>query len=151
MGPAIFPKAGGGVAAPLRAAVRLVKEGGADMLKLDGAAEFPEAVRALTRAGIPVFAQFGLTPQTALKYGVPYSAQASAGAQAPPEMTAKLGAAAKLLEEAGAPPPRLHQFRAGGRRGGRTSCRDPGPGRLGRRAMARRAGAFGAHGHRLRG
>src|SRR6266567_7510134 len=79
-----------GVDAALRAAIRLVKEGGADMLKLDGAAEFPEAVRALTRAGIPVFAQFGLTPQTALKYGLPYSAQNSAGAQATAEMAAKL-------------------------------------------------------------
>src|SRR5438270_11130745 len=43
----------------LRAAIRLVKEGGADMVKLDGAADFPETVRALVRAGIPVFAQFG--------------------------------------------------------------------------------------------
>jgi 3-methyl-2-oxobutanoate hydroxymethyltransferase len=91
-----------GVDSAVRAAIRLVKEGGADMVKLDGAAEFPEAVRAITRAGIPVFAQFGLTPQTALKYGMPYSAQASAGAQATPEMTARLVEEAKLLEEAGA-------------------------------------------------
>jgi 3-methyl-2-oxobutanoate hydroxymethyltransferase len=91
-----------GTDSAVRAAIRLVKEAGADMIKLDGAADFPDAVRALVRAGIPVFAQFGLTPQTALKYGVPYSAQASAGAQAPPEMTAKLVAAAKLLEDAGA-------------------------------------------------
>ena len=65
------------------------------MIKLDGAADFPEAVRALTRAGIPVFAQFGLTPQTAMKYGIPYSAQAAAGAQATAEMTAKLVEEAK--------------------------------------------------------
>jgi 3-methyl-2-oxobutanoate hydroxymethyltransferase len=91
-----------GVDAALRAAIRLVKEGGADMLKLDGAADFPEAVRALTRAGIPVFAQFGLTPQTAMKYGIPYSAQAGAGAQATAEMAAKLVEEAKMLEEAGA-------------------------------------------------
>jgi 3-methyl-2-oxobutanoate hydroxymethyltransferase len=57
-------------------------EGGADMVKVDAAADFPEAVKALTRAGIPVFAQFGLTPQTALKYGIPYSAQNSPGAAA---------------------------------------------------------------------
>lgn len=86
----------------LKAAVRLVKEGGADMVKLDAAAEFPEAVTALTRAGIPVFAQFGLTPQTAMKYGIPYSAQNSAGAQATAEMTAKLVQEAKILEAAGA-------------------------------------------------
>jgi 3-methyl-2-oxobutanoate hydroxymethyltransferase len=91
-----------GIDSALRAAIRLVKEGGADMIKLDGAAEFPDAVTALTRAGIPVFAQFGLTPQTALKYGVSYSAQNSAGAQATPEMTAKLVEEAKMLEEAGA-------------------------------------------------
>jgi 3-methyl-2-oxobutanoate hydroxymethyltransferase len=91
-----------GVDAALRAAIRLVKEGGADMLKLDGAAEFPEAVQALTRAGIPVFAQFGLTPQTAMKYGIPYSAQASAGAQATAEMAEKLVEEAKMLEDAGA-------------------------------------------------
>src|SRR5262249_32608629 len=36
----------------VRAAIRLVKEGGADMVKLDGAADFPESVRALVRAGI---------------------------------------------------------------------------------------------------
>lgn len=89
-----------GVDAALRAAVRLIKEGGADMVKLDAAADFPEAVRAFARAGIPVFAQFGLTPQTALKYGVPYSAQNAPGAQASSEMTAKLVQEAKILEAA---------------------------------------------------
>jgi 3-methyl-2-oxobutanoate hydroxymethyltransferase len=91
-----------GVESALRAAIRLVKEGGADLVKLDAAAEFPDAVRALTRAGIPVFAQFGLSPQTALRYGVPYSAQALPGAQAPAQMTAQLVQEARLLEAAGA-------------------------------------------------
>jgi 3-methyl-2-oxobutanoate hydroxymethyltransferase len=91
-----------GIDSALRAAIRLVKEGGADMVKLDGAADFPDAVRAIVRSGIPVFAQFGITPQTALQYGIPYGAQSAPGAQAPPEMTAKLVAQAKLLEEAGA-------------------------------------------------
>lgn len=50
--------------AALRAAHRLVEEGGADLVKLDGAADFPDAVAAVARAGIPVFAQFGETPQT---------------------------------------------------------------------------------------
>src|SRR5436309_12130664 len=57
-----------GTASALRAAIRLVKEGGADLVKLDGAADFPDAVRAIVRSGIPVFAQFGITPQTALQY-----------------------------------------------------------------------------------
>jgi 3-methyl-2-oxobutanoate hydroxymethyltransferase len=91
-----------GLDSALRVAVRLVKEGGADMLKLDAAAEFPEVVKAITRAGIPVFAQFGLTPQTALKYGLPYSAQNSANALASPEMTAKLVEEAQMLEVVGA-------------------------------------------------
>ena len=52
-----------GTATALRAAIRLVKEAGADMIKLDGAADFPDVVEALVRAGIPVFAQFGITPQ----------------------------------------------------------------------------------------
>ena len=91
-----------GIDSALRAAIRLVKEGGADMVKVDAAAEFPEAVKAITRAGIPVFAQFGLTPQTALKYGLPYSAQNSANALASPEMTAKLVDEAQMLEVVGA-------------------------------------------------
>jgi 3-methyl-2-oxobutanoate hydroxymethyltransferase len=91
-----------GIDAALRAAIRLVKEGGADMVKVDAAADFPEAVKALTRAGIPVFAQFGLTPQTALKYGIPYSTQNSPGAQASAEAAARLVEEAKMLENAGA-------------------------------------------------
>jgi 3-methyl-2-oxobutanoate hydroxymethyltransferase len=91
-----------GIDSAVRAAVRLVKEADADMVKLDGAADFPDTVRALVRAGIPVFAQFGITPQTALQYGIPYGAQSAPGAQVPPEMTAKLVEQAKLLESAGA-------------------------------------------------
>jgi 3-methyl-2-oxobutanoate hydroxymethyltransferase len=82
------------------AAIRLVKEVGVDLVKLDGAADFPAAVEAVTRAGAPVFAQFGITPQTALKYGVEYSAAATA--QVPDEMLGELVAEAKRLESAGA-------------------------------------------------
>src|SRR5262249_44645453 len=91
-----------GMDSALRAAIRVVKEGGADMVKLDGAAEFPEIVRAIVRAGIPVFAQFGITPQTALHYGVEYSAMLKLGAQMPEQMTAKLVDDAKRLADAGA-------------------------------------------------
>jgi 3-methyl-2-oxobutanoate hydroxymethyltransferase len=86
----------------LRAAILMVKEAGADMIKLDGAPQFPDAVRAISRAGIPVFAQFGITPQTALQYGIPYSAASKPGAQVPAELTTKLVEEAKLLEHAGA-------------------------------------------------
>ena len=91
-----------GVDGALAAAFRLVKEGGADLVKVDAAADFPEVVRALVGAGIPVFAQFGLTPQTAVKFGIPYSAQNSPSAQASAEAAEKLVAEAKLLEAAGA-------------------------------------------------
>jgi 3-methyl-2-oxobutanoate hydroxymethyltransferase len=89
-----------GPAAAVRAAIRLVKEAGVDLVKLDGAADFPEAVEAVTRAGVPVFAQFGITPQTALKYGVDYSAAASV--QVPDEMLDELVGDARRLESAGA-------------------------------------------------
>jgi 3-methyl-2-oxobutanoate hydroxymethyltransferase len=91
-----------GVDSALRAAIQLVKEAGADMIKLDGAASFPEAVRAIARAGIPVFAQFGITPQTAMQTGISYSDMLKPGAQVPAAMTAKLVEDAKGIEEAGA-------------------------------------------------
>jgi 3-methyl-2-oxobutanoate hydroxymethyltransferase len=91
-----------GFQAALTAAILLVEEGGADMVKVDAAAEYPNVVDGLVRAGIPVFAQFGLTPQTAIKYGIPYSAQNSPAAQATAEASEKLVAEAKLLEAAGA-------------------------------------------------
>ena len=91
-----------GPEAALRAAIRFVKEAGVDMVKLDGAAEFPEAVAAITRAGIPVFAQFGITPQTALKHGIDYKNTLKVGVQLPPTLTAQLVAEAQRLEAAGA-------------------------------------------------
>src|ERR1700681_1525054 len=50
-----------GVPAALAAARRVMDEAGADMVKLDEAAQFPAAVRAIADAGIPVFAQMGIT------------------------------------------------------------------------------------------
>ena len=91
-----------GTATALRAAIRLVKEAGADLIKLDGAADFPEVVEALVRAGIPVFAQFGITPQTALRYGIAYSVASTPGAQVTPQMQTRLLEEAKRLESAGA-------------------------------------------------
>jgi 3-methyl-2-oxobutanoate hydroxymethyltransferase len=88
--------------AAVRAARRLIKEGGADMVKLDAAADYPDAVRSVVQAGIPVFAQFGLTPQTASKFGIPYSAQNSPQAQATAEAALRLVEDAKLLESCGA-------------------------------------------------
>lgn len=91
-----------GTDAALAAAIRFVKETGVDMVKLDGAAEYPEAVAAIARAGIPVFAQFGITPHTALKHGVDYKSTLQPGVQLPPSLTEQLVTEAKRLEAAGA-------------------------------------------------
>jgi len=91
-----------GTQAALDAAIRFVKEAGVDMVKLDGAAEFPEAVAAIARAGIPVFAQFGITPQTALKHGIDYKRTLKPGVALPTTLTAQLVEEAQRLEAAGA-------------------------------------------------
>lgn len=88
--------------AALAAAKRFVAEGGADMVKLDAAADFPDAMRAIVRAGIPVFAQMGITPQTASKHGIDYQTMLKGQTQVPAGMTAQLVAEAKSLEAAGA-------------------------------------------------
>jgi 3-methyl-2-oxobutanoate hydroxymethyltransferase len=49
----------------LRAAIRLVKEGGACSVKLEGGRDQAERIRAITGAGIPVVGHIGVTPQTA--------------------------------------------------------------------------------------
>ena len=82
----------------VQAALYLVNEGGADMLKLDAAAEFPDCVRAIADAGIPVWAQFGITPHTANRY--------SGSTNSLPELAAGLKdqflREGQLLQEAGA-------------------------------------------------
>lgn len=91
-----------GAASAVRAAIRFVKEAGVDMVKLDAASDYLDAVEAVTRAGIPVFAQFGITPQTALRYGVEYKAIPSAADAVPDEMAEAMVAEAKRLQDAGA-------------------------------------------------
>jgi 3-methyl-2-oxobutanoate hydroxymethyltransferase len=53
----------------VRNALRLVKECGAEAVKLEGGSAQAERVRALTAAEIPVFAHIGLTPQSLLRTG----------------------------------------------------------------------------------
>lgn len=91
-----------GLSTAVRAAIRIVKETGVDVVKLDGAAEYPETVEAIVRAGIAVFAQFGMTPQSAQRYGLDYATLSKGTGSVPPEMTAALVAQAKRLEAAGA-------------------------------------------------
>jgi 3-methyl-2-oxobutanoate hydroxymethyltransferase len=86
----------------VRASIRMVKEAGVDMIKLDGAADYPQAVEAISSAGIPVWAQFGITPQTAMRYGVEYSTMSRGNVEVSADMKDRLITEAKMLEDAGA-------------------------------------------------
>lgn len=48
---------------------RLMKEGGCDVVKLEGGVNFAPTVEAIVKAGIPVQGHIGLTPQTASALG----------------------------------------------------------------------------------
>lgn len=49
--------------------VRLLKEAGCDMVKVEGGDAICDTVRRMTNAGVPVMAHIGLTPQTASQLG----------------------------------------------------------------------------------
>jgi 3-methyl-2-oxobutanoate hydroxymethyltransferase len=87
-----------GAEAAVRAAARLVEDGGADMVKLDAAADHLDAVRAVAAAGIPVWAQFGITPHTASRYG----GMSNASHELAGQLSEQFVADAKRLEDAGA-------------------------------------------------
>jgi len=53
----------------MRAAGRLMKEGHAEAVKLEGGVEIAELVHKLVRAGIPVMGHVGLTPQSVHQLG----------------------------------------------------------------------------------
>jgi 3-methyl-2-oxobutanoate hydroxymethyltransferase len=48
---------------------RLVKEGGCEVIKLEGGIDFAATIEAIVKAGIPVMGHIGLTPQTASALG----------------------------------------------------------------------------------
>jgi 3-methyl-2-oxobutanoate hydroxymethyltransferase len=53
----------------VESAIRLVKEGGADVVKLEGAGRMVSRVRAIAESNIGVMGHVGLTPQSATKLG----------------------------------------------------------------------------------
>jgi 3-methyl-2-oxobutanoate hydroxymethyltransferase len=79
----------------VRNAVRFVKEGRADTVKLEGAGRMLPRVRAIVESGIPVMGHLGLTPQSATALGG-YRAQGRTAARA-----RRMLADALALQEAG--------------------------------------------------
>src|SRR5258706_13858329 len=91
-----------GTAAALASAKRMMGETGADMVKLDEAAGFPDAVRAIADAGIPVFAQMGITQGKEAKHGIEHAQLLGGAIQVPRELPAGRVEKAKLLEKSAA-------------------------------------------------
>lgn len=53
----------------LKSSIRIMKETGADAVKLEGGVEIEDSVRLILSAGIPVMGHLGLMPQSINKYG----------------------------------------------------------------------------------
>ena len=64
----------------VRNAMRMMKETGADALKLEGGEEVIEAIRKIIGAGVPVMGHLGLMPQSINKYGT-YGVRAKGDAE----------------------------------------------------------------------
>lgn len=79
----------------LQSAIRIMKETGADAVKLEGGEQVLESVNRILSAGIPVMGHLGLTPQSINKFGT-YSVRATEDEEAE-----QLVKDAHLLEEAG--------------------------------------------------
>jgi 3-methyl-2-oxobutanoate hydroxymethyltransferase len=79
----------------LNSAIRIMKEAGADAVKLEGGKEILESVDRILSAGIPVMGHLGLTPQSIHKFGT-YVVRATSESEA-----SKLLDDAHLLEKSG--------------------------------------------------
>ncbi len=79
----------------LNSAIRIMKESGADAVKMEGGREVLESIDRILSAGIPVMGHLGLTPQAIHKFGT-YVVRATEEAEA-----SKLVEDAHLLEQAG--------------------------------------------------
>mgnify|MGYP000746567964 CR=1 FL=1 len=75
-------------------AIRIMKETGADCVKMEGGAEIQESIIRILSAGIPVMGHLGLTPQSINKFGT-YTVRAKEEAEAQKLVEAH------LLEEIG--------------------------------------------------
>jgi len=79
----------------LASAIRIMKESGADAVKLEGGLEISESIDRILSAGIPVMGHLGLTPQSINKFGT-YTVRATTQKEVD-----KILEDAKLLEEHG--------------------------------------------------
>jgi len=79
----------------LNSAIRIMKESGANAIKVEGGEEILESVNRILSAGIPVLGHLGLTPQSINKFGT-YVVRATDQKEAD-----KLKRDAKILENAG--------------------------------------------------
>ena len=79
----------------LESAVRMMKEGGAHAIKIEGGKEIEDSIKKIVNAGIPVMGHLGLTPQSIYQFGT-YKVRAKEEAEAE-----KLIADCKLLEDIG--------------------------------------------------
>ena len=79
----------------LASAIRIMKESGAEAVKMEGGSEIRESIERILCAGIPVMGHLGLTPQSINKFGT-YAVRAKEEAEAQ-----KLIDDAKMLEEIG--------------------------------------------------
>lgn len=79
----------------LASAIRIMKESGAEAVKLEGGSEIRESIERILSAGIPVMGHLGLTPQSINKFGT-YAVRAKGEEEA-----RKLVEDARMLEEAG--------------------------------------------------
>ena len=79
----------------VRNAGRLLQEGGAQAVKLEGGTAIVPTIRRLVDVGIPVCAHLGFTPQSVHQIGVRVQGRDEAGAQ-------RLRADARAVQEAGA-------------------------------------------------
>lgn len=65
----------------LKSAIRIMKESGAEAVKIEGGAEIRESIERILSAGIPVMGHLGLTPQSINKFGT-YGVRAKEEAEA---------------------------------------------------------------------
>ena len=65
----------------LASAIRIMKEPGADAVKLEGGEEIKESIARILSAGIPIMGHLGLTPQSINKFGT-YAVRAKEEAEA---------------------------------------------------------------------